>query len=117
MRNSRGEDFGCATYGVSSGQFPPGLSISDEGMISGMPTQAGTFSFYLTARYDRQPSCPFKSPSDDFFTISMNPGAPTTPTAPAAPTITVATASLPDANIDQPYTAPALTATGAPVNS
>ena len=44
----RGEDFDCATFAVSSGSFPPGLSISDEGVISGKPTQAGSYNFFLT---------------------------------------------------------------------
>jgi large repetitive protein len=104
----RGEDFNCGTYHVTSGEFPPGLSITDEGLITGTPTRAGSFSFFLTVRYDKMSSCPFKNPSDDSFIIKVNPGAPT---------VAVTTASLPDANVNQPYTAPALTATGATVNS
>ena len=103
----RGEDFGCATFHVTSGSFPPGLSISDEGIISGTPTQAGSFSFFLTVRYDKSPGCA-KTPSDDPFVINVNPGAPT---------VAVTTASLPDANLNQPYTSPGLTATGATVTS
>jgi hypothetical protein len=104
----RGADFDCATYQVSSGAFPPGLSISDEGFISGTPTQAGRFDFYLTVGYRKTSLCPGKTPSDDRFVINVNPGAP-------KPTIT--TASLPDANINQAYTSPPLAASGAPVNS
>jgi hypothetical protein len=69
----RGEDFGCATFHHTSGTFPPGLSISDEGFISGTPTQAGTYDFYLTVRYQKNPGC-FKNPSDDRFIININPG-------------------------------------------
>jgi hypothetical protein len=104
----RGADIDCATYQVSSGAFPPGLSISDEGLISGTLTQAGRFDFYLTVGYRKTALCPGKTPSDDRFVINVNPGAP-------KPTIT--TASLPDANIDQAYTSPPLAASGAPVNS
>jgi hypothetical protein len=92
---------------VTSGSFPPGLSVSDEGLISGTPTEAGSFRFYLTVRYDKSPGCA-KTPSDDLFVINVNPGAPT---------VAVTTASLPDANVNQPYTSPGLTATGATVNS
>ena len=53
----RGEDFNCAKFNVSSGSFPPGLSISDEGIISGTPTQAGSYAFYLQVTYDKEPSC------------------------------------------------------------
>ena len=48
----RGEDFGCARFSVSSGSLPPGLSVSDEGLISGTPTAAGSYDFYLTVTYD-----------------------------------------------------------------
>ena len=62
---------------VSGGSLPPGLSVNSERAdISGTPTQAGTFDFYLTVTYNRQPSCPFKNPSDDPFRISINPGLP-----------------------------------------
>ncbi len=102
----RGEDFDCARFSVSSGSLPPGLSVSDEGIISGTPTQAGTYDFYLTVTYDKPSYC--KSPSDDRFIIAINP---------AKPRLIVSTSSLPDATINQPYTAPALTASGATVTS
>jgi hypothetical protein len=101
----RGADFDCATYRVSSGAFPPGLSISDEGYLSGIPTQAGHFDFYLTVSYYKTPLCPGKTASDDRFVINVN------------PKLTITTASLPDANLDQPYTSPTLAASGGVVNS
>jgi hypothetical protein len=101
----RGEDFACARFSVSSGQLPPGLSVSDEGLISGTPTQAGSYDFYLTVTYDKPTYC--KPPSDDRFIININP---------AAPRLIVSTASLADANINQPYTA-TLAASGATVTS
>ena len=87
-------------------RFPPGLSISDEGLISGTPTAAGSYDFYLTVTYDKPTYC--KPPSDDRFIININPGTPR---------LIVSTSSLPDANINQPYTAPALTASGGTVSS
>jgi len=69
----RGEDFGCATFHHTGGSFPPGLNVSDEGYISGTPTQAGSYDFYLTVRYQKNPGC-FKNPSDDRFIININPG-------------------------------------------
>lgn len=44
-----------ATWSISSGQLPPGLSLTpsqsnaDQGMISGTPTQVGTYSFTIQA--------------------------------------------------------------------
>jgi large repetitive protein len=104
----RGADFDCATYRVSSGVFPPGLAISDEGLVYGTPTQAGHFDFYLTVEYRKTSFCPGKTPSDDRFVIDVNPGAPK---------LTITTASLPDANVNQAYTSPPLAASGAPVSS
>ncbi len=40
-------------FSVSSGSLPPGLSVSDEGLISGTPTAAGSYDFYLTVTYDK----------------------------------------------------------------
>ena len=95
----------------SSGPLPPGLSLaSDEGVARGTPTQAGSYTFYITVSY----SCGLKFPSDQQYTINVNPG---TPAAPPKPTVAVSTASLPDANLNQAYTAPGLTATGATVTS
>ena len=71
---------GCATFHHTSGTFPPGLSISDEGFISGTPTQAGKYQFYLTVRFDKEPqcleTCCRSRSSDDEFIIKINPGAP-----------------------------------------
>jgi hypothetical protein len=100
----RGEDFGCATFD-KSGNFPPGLSVASEGVISGTPTQAGTYDFYLLVKYDKEPTCPFKNPSDDRFIININPGVAkltigpesTTPSTMGAPYSLQMTASVPDA--------------------
>ena len=101
----RGADFDCATYQVTSGAFPPGLSIHDEGFISGTPTQAGHYDFYLTVSYRKTPLCPGKTPSDDRFVINVN------------PKLTITTDSLPDATVNQSYTAPPLAASGGNVSS
>lgn len=106
----------CPTFVVSSGVLPPGLSLaSDEGVARGTPTQAGSYTFYITVSY----TCGVggKGPgifSDQQFTINVNQGAAAPP---PAPTVSVTTASLPDANVNQPYTSPGLTATGATVTS
>jgi hypothetical protein len=68
------EDEGCAIYTVSSGTFPPGLTLNSDGArISGTPTQAGSYNFYLNVAYNK-PGCPFKNESQDSFRININPG-------------------------------------------
>lgn len=93
---------------VSSGAFPPGLTLAtDDGAARGTPTEAGSFTFFITVSY----GCGLKSPSDQQYTINVNAGAP------PKPKLTVTTPSLPDANVNQAYTAPALQASGDTVNS
>jgi hypothetical protein len=104
----RGEDFDCARFNVSSGSFPPGLSISDEGIMSGTPTQPGSYAFYLQVTYDKTPTCTFKNPSEDRFILNV---------APQVLRMFVATNSLPDAQINQAYTAPALAVQNGTVSS
>jgi hypothetical protein len=77
------EDEGCAVFSIASGGLPPGLSLTRAvvnetgfGLISGTPTEAGTFTFYLNVAYNREASCPFKNPSDDRFSITVVPGVP-----------------------------------------
>jgi Putative Ig domain len=95
----RGEDFGCATFHVTSGTFPPGLSLSDEGFISGTPTEDGTFQFYLTVKYDKLPGC-FKPASDDQFVIRINPGVP------QLPKLTIGPETTPSGTVGTAYSLP-----------
>ena len=100
----------CPTFTVSSGGLPPGLTLaSDEGVARGTPTQSGSYSFFISVSY----TCGTggKGPgifSDQKYTINVNG---------AAPRVVVVTPSLPDANLGQAYTAPALQASGDTVNS
>jgi len=108
----------CPTFALSSGALPPGLTLAtDEGVARGTPTQAGSYTFYITVSY----TCGTggKAPgifSDQQFTINVNQGTAAPPPAPTV-VVTVTTASLPDANVNQAYTSPGLTATGATVTS
>lgn len=101
------EDLGCAVFSVSSGSLPSGLSLSSEGTISGTPTQAGTFDFFLTVTYNKEVTCN-KPASDDRFRIAINQGAPpkpklvigpetTSPGTVGTPYTLAMTANLPDA--------------------
>src|SRR4029079_11231357 len=100
----------CTEFKVTSGAFPPGLSISDDGNVRGTPTAAGTYTFYLTVFWKSggDAACVSQSPSDRKFTINING---------AKPRLVVVTPSLPDANLGQAYAPPALQASGDTVNS
>jgi len=79
-------------WSVSSGALPPGLSLQGGSnrfvVVSGTPTQAGSFPFYLKAIDGGVggPCC-----TERLFTIRID------------AKLTVATPGLPDAGINQPY--------------
>lgn len=91
---------------VMSGAVPTGLRMSDECVLSGTPTEAGTFSFWLQL----QDSLCIANPtgclrSETYFTIRIS------------SRLVVATNSLPDGAINQPYPPQQLTAGGGTVSS
>ncbi len=72
------EDTDCAVLSVSSGGLPPGLSITQQfnetktAVISGTPTAAGNYSFYLSVTYNAHTGCA-KSASENGMSILINP--------------------------------------------
>lgn len=91
---------------VMSGAVPTGLRMSSECVLSGTPTAAGTFSFWLQL----QDSLCIANPtgclrSETFFTITIK------------TRLVVATNSLPDGALNQPYPPQQLTAGGGTVSS
>lgn len=96
---------GCTNMSVSSGEFPPGLSIDGDGQIRGTPTRSGGYTFYLTVTWSNTSPCITQPASDRKFTINV------------AGKLIVATSGLPDANLGQAYSAPALAASGGSVSS
>ena len=54
----RGDDKWYAT----NGSLPPGLTLSDNGQLSGTPTQAGTYAFWIEMKPDRSDN---PDPPDD----------------------------------------------------
>jgi len=101
------EPYECSVMRVTSGSFPPGLSLASEGVVSGTPTRAGEYTFFVTVSYENC-GADFKSASDRQFTIRVNE---------QQARLIVSTAGLPEANIGQAYTAPPLTAAGGTVTS
>jgi hypothetical protein len=97
---ARGEDWGCALFNPTSGTFPPGLTINqDEGTITGIPTQAGTYDFYLTVTYNKEPHCA-KGPSDDRFIMKILPGVP------QLPKLTIGPEAAPVGTVGSAYSLP-----------
>lgn len=43
---------GSVAIGLATGALPPGLSLAEDGTVSGQPTASGTFSFLVLARDD-----------------------------------------------------------------
>lgn len=67
-------------FAVTSGSLPPGLTLSQVGVLSGMPTTAGTFSFTVTATDNnnatgsRTYSLVIAQPSRPIYTSFPTPG-------------------------------------------
>ena len=86
------------TFAVTAGALPAGLSLSVQGVLSGMPTVSGTFNFTVTASDGSPAPGPFTAAQAYSLTVS-------------APTITVSPTSLPAATTAGAYNQ-TLTATG-----
>ena len=78
------------TFTHQNGAMPPGLTLSSKGLLSGTPTEAGDFEFWVAL--DDFPGCPGVSPQSQghFFMTVM-------------PDLAVTTTSLPRATPGQPY--------------
>jgi large repetitive protein len=104
---------------VSAGA-PTGLTMSSEGTLSGTPTQAGNFSFYVEMTLPNYPGCNGSvDSSQKLFRLTINgsgPPAPPAPPAPLAPRLIVTTAGLPEAAINKAYSV-SLEASGGSVGS
>ena len=81
------EGSGCGpgkqTFAYDSGSLPPGLSVRSDGLLSGTPTQAGTFKFFLKVSEPKdEPETCAGSESEKEFTLLVNPGVPPPPPLP-----------------------------------
>ena len=93
---------GCQPYNFSfkAGTLPPGLHVERNGLLTGTPTEAGTFSFWIEVD-DGEPggACHSGTPSQGQFTLIVSPKVEITAT------------SLPGAKVGVPYDT-VVTATG-----
>ncbi|MBB3226605.1 outer membrane autotransporter protein [Luteibacter sp. Sphag1AF] len=87
------------TYSIDSGTVPTGLSLNPaSGLLSGTPTQAGTFSFNVAVTDSTTGTGPFSASRS--YTVVIDPGAPV-----------ITTSSLGDAQVGVAYNG-AVAATG-----
>jgi large repetitive protein len=95
-------------YTIIGGNLPPGLSLSFGGTISGTPTAAGNFSFWVNLSDQNPPSESWCVPAaaQREFTITVGGGAP------AVPLSIVQTALAPQATVVQTPYSFQLTASG-----
>lgn len=78
IRFREAEGSGCGpgkqTFTIDSGTFPPGLALATSGQVSGTPTTAGNFKFFIKiAEPQGEPGC-LGSVGEKEFTIPIVPG-------------------------------------------
>lgn len=84
------------TFSVTNGALPPGLSLASNGQMSGVPTNAGTWKFWVRL-HDLGPSeggpawCTNPTNADREFSLTVN------------PRLLVTTPSAPGGTVGQPY--------------
>ena len=65
-----------------SGAAPPGLTLALDGTLSGTPTHAGTYSFWLELKLPDTPTCSSRDNSEERVAVTINPGVPVPPPLP-----------------------------------
>jgi Putative Ig domain len=93
-------------FTLIGGSLPPGLSLAKSGTISGTPSAAGSFSFWVNLSDENPPSADWCRPAEAQreFTITVVGGAPVVP-------LSIVQSPLKATTISTPYSAQ-LTASG-----
>jgi large repetitive protein len=105
-------------FRILAGSLPPGLALAKNGLVSGAPTQAGSWSFWVELSDEDPPSASWCTPakSEREFTITINPGGASPPPPPPLPPppapLTVNAPSLPFGTPGVPYPPTQLTVAG-----
>ncbi len=95
------------SWSFTSGRMPAGLSLNSNGVISGTPTAAGTFSLGLTLKDKSKP------PQQKFIALTLIISKAVSTTPPPTP-LTVSTSSLAAATFGTPYSQTLAAAGGSP---
>jgi hypothetical protein len=96
-------------YSLIGGSLPPGLTLASSGQVSGTPTNAGGWSFWVNLSDQNPPSASWCVPADAQreFTITINgagsPAPGPSPGPPPAPALSITTSSLPMATVGATY--------------
>jgi hypothetical protein len=96
-------------YSVIGGSLPPGLSLAASGNLTGTPTQAGGWSFWVDLSDQNPPSASWCVPGNAQrqFTITITgPGSGTPAPGPIpvpTPTLSITTSGLPVATVGAAY--------------
>jgi large repetitive protein len=94
-------------YTLIGGHLPPGLSLSFSGLVSGTPTQAGNYSFWINLSDQNPPSADWCRPAESQreFTVSVvGAGGAPAPVPVLPPLSIVQTALTPSATtVNAPY--------------
>jgi hypothetical protein len=100
-------DGGCGPalpyqFRILSGSLPPGLSLATDGLVSGTPTQAGSWSLWVELSDQDPPSASWCVPkkSEREFTITIVGGSAAPP---QPPPLMITTSSAPTAAVGVPY--------------
>jgi hypothetical protein len=95
-------------YSLINGSLPPGLALASNGHVSGTPTSAGGWSFWVNLSDENPPSASWCVPSNAQreFTITINGpggGSPPPPTPAPTPALSITTSGLPGATVGNAY--------------
>lgn len=106
-------------FTILGGALPPGLTLSTSGLVSGTPTQAGSYSFWVNLGDQNPPSASWCNPANSQreFTINVSATGPAPPPPPPIiqppppPPVKITSSSVPGGEVEVAYGA-SLTATG-----
>lgn len=93
-------------FTVINGSLPPGLALALSGQVSGTPTSAGAWSFWVNLSDQNPPSADWCRPSEAQrqFTITINgPGGNPAPVPAPAPALSITTSGVPGATVGTSY--------------
>ncbi len=98
---------GDDTWHIINDAPPTGLTLAQDGTLSGTPTQAGTFGFWVEMRLpDIVGVCNGTADTtQERFVITINQGAPVAPVAPSLPRLIIGPESVSPGTVGTPYMA------------